>query len=1395
MLYLKNIFVKHFYILVVLFVNIQVLPQQVKLTSYPIIFVHGINAGNDTWNTTVDFLGGEAKIFDVCLNHDHDIHKSLVSSDVYPVGWRDGLINIPSPTHLYVINFNNELFPGNDHSEDILSNQAAILKQGKALQMMIQEVLRIDSTFDKVILVGHSMGGLAIREYLQRTNNNSPNSKHRWWINPDDTINGHKVARVVTIGTPHFGSNAAIDPTPLPTVDNNSLEKNISPNVVKEKLSLIPNSLSEAARDLRYSYSSFPNCPLLTPKGIYLFGGGEDCLFDGSFNENTYYNRDINCNGDESDVVVGLNSYGSQTYNHNMLLPTNIKYTWIESDANYGECATCLVAHIPNNVPGDGAVLLSNQFIPQEKFGIYSDTLLTNRQHTPLWGNPGETEDYYSIIRGMDEPDLPSLAYEIGCNKSIKGLITYQQNYWDLDIDLYKIVVPEKAYLSINITGSSSSCIKHLDLLNNNSDLLDSISISSFSTNITRNLSSGTYYIRVIGMANANSYMFPYTLITSLSKLKISNPLGGESYPVGSTVNIQWTSTNIDNVKIDYTFDGGLNPVWNPVVDSYLASAQSYLWMLPNTPSSNCKVRISDAANSKIFDISDSVFSILFDNSSTITYEGKVYHTVQIGNQVWLKENLDVGTMISGSQDATDNGIIEKYCYADSPANCITYGGLYQWDEAMRYVTNVGAQGICPTGWHIPAFSEIQILLASVNYDPKALKAIGQGNGTNTSGFSFLLAGVCTGYSRDNYFTSLHSLGEIFSSNFDFLQLSDNGSINFGRISDGTSIMPLSMSLRCLKDDNTSITLTSPIGGESWSVNSVHKIEWSFNNIANIKIEYSTNGGNNWNLITSSTPASLGFCSWSITNATTAQCKIKLSDVLDSSRYSTSGNFIINNLLQISDSRIFFTGYAANGIQTIYSINANGTDLKRLFNDEIYRYWAVVSKNGQKIAYAKRSPAGPIADYVCIANIDGSNEQILPIATAPTLDPDGIHIEGISWHPSGNKLIIAYASNRIQDGNRDGDIFEYDIQNNVLTNLTNTWDNIEFYPHYTPDGNKIVYQYMWTGWFAWYQNIYIMKADGTEKTALTSEQGFNNNQTCWAWSSNSNAQYPYVSPNGNNIIYYRECDFYDGIYKMNIDGTNNVKMDIHPGDDFTSFPIYDPKGSYIAFQRLNNIVISDSDGFVLSEIPIVGITSCFLTAWSAVSGVLPVELVNFSGKQTNGNVLLTWETKTEVQNSGFDVERKTAIDKQFVKIGFIKGSGNSNAPKQYSYSDNSSQGGKVAYRLGQINSNGLVTYSNEIEVNIIPSEYILYQNYPNPFNPSTVIKYAAPFESSVNIKFYNSLGQCVREVNEGNKQPGYYELNFNSSGLASGVYFYAIKAVSTEGKNNFSSVKKMIIMK
>ncbi|MFZ4708202.1 MAG: FISUMP domain-containing protein, partial [Bacteroidales bacterium] len=94
----------------------------------------------------------------------------------------------------------------------------------------------------------------------------------------------------------------------------------------------------------------------------------------------------------------------------------------------------------------------------------------------------------------------------------------------------------------------------------------------------------------------------------------------------------------------------------------------------------------------------------------TDSRDGKIYNTVQIGTQCWLKENLNIGAMVNSTLEQANNGVIEKYCYDNAAGNCDIYGGLYEWDEMMQYITAPGIQGICPTGWHIPTNDEWTIL-------------------------------------------------------------------------------------------------------------------------------------------------------------------------------------------------------------------------------------------------------------------------------------------------------------------------------------------------------------------------------------------------------------------------------------------------------------------------------------------------------------------------------------------------------------------------------------------------------------------------------------------------------------------------------------------------------------
>lgn len=188
----------------------------------------------------------------------------------------------------------------------------------------------------------------------------------------------------------------------------------------------------------------------------------------------------------------------------------------------------------------------------------------------------------------------------------------------------------------------------------------------------------------------------------------------------------------------------------------------------------------------------------------------------------------------------------------------------------------------------------------------------------------------------------------------------------------------------------------------------------------------------------------------------------------------------------------------------------------------------------------------------------------------------------------------------------------------------------------------------------------------------------------------------------------------------------------------------------------------------------------------------PVELASFTANTSMGKVTLNWRTATEINNRGFEIQRK-ADDNNWIVLAFKNGNGTTTNANNYSFTDNTSglNANKLSYRLRQVDFNGQSQYSPVVLIdNIIPENYNVSQNFPNPFNPSTIIKYQIPQNSFVSLKVYNSLGQEAATLVNGMVNAGSYEVQLNASDLSSGVYYYVIKA-----GENFVQTKKMILIK
>ncbi len=186
-----------------------------------------------------------------------------------------------------------------------------------------------------------------------------------------------------------------------------------------------------------------------------------------------------------------------------------------------------------------------------------------------------------------------------------------------------------------------------------------------------------------------------------------------------------------------------------------------------------------------------------------------------------------------------------------------------------------------------------------------------------------------------------------------------------------------------------------------------------------------------------------------------------------------------------------------------------------------------------------------------------------------------------------------------------------------------------------------------------------------------------------------------------------------------------------------------------------------------------------LGEWTIASATdrIPVELEYFNGFYQDGYILLRWQTVTEVNNYGFEVQRKTRNGGDWSKIGFIYGAGNSTELNSYTFADKIEAQSDYQYRLKQIDYSGSYSLSKVIDISAVrPSRFELMQNYPNPFNPSTMISYALPEKTNICLTVYNQLGQAVDVLFNGTQEEGYHSIEWNASKLSSGIYFYELKA-------------------
>ena len=193
--------------------------------------------------------------------------------------------------------------------------------------------------------------------------------------------------------------------------------------------------------------------------------------------------------------------------------------------------------------------------------------------------------------------------------------------------------------------------------------------------------------------------------------------------------------------------------------------------------------------------------------------------------------------------------------------------------------------------------------------------------------------------------------------------------------------------------------------------------------------------------------------------------------------------------------------------------------------------------------------------------------------------------------------------------------------------------------------------------------------------------------------------------------------------------------------------------------------------------------------------LLPIQLSAFSGAPSGGgSVKLSWATVSETNSFGFYVDRRNAGEPGFATLSgsFLHGHGTTTIPQTYAFLDRSVTPGSWFYRIRQVDLDGSVHFNDPVRVEVppadLPASFSLDQNYPNPFNPTTTIRYALPAGSFVALTVFNALGQQVAVLVNDTQDAGYHEVRFDGRSLASGIYFYRLRA------GDFIHTRKMLLL-
>ncbi|MFC1551920.1 SUMF1/EgtB/PvdO family nonheme iron enzyme [Candidatus Latescibacterota bacterium] len=939
------------------------------------------------------------------------------------------------------------------------------------------------------------------------------------------------------------------------------------------------------------------------------------------------------------------------------------------------------------------------------------------------------------------------------------------------------------------------------------------------------NVESSDCFVRITDTSDTNVRVMSESAfsIVEMIPIYVNSPNGRENLAVGTECEITWGYMDVENVKIEYSIDNGVN--WSTIIDSLSASAASYTWTLPDIPSSQCLVKITDISDESVYDASDNPFTIsapdisVSDQSITIgdvAVDGNKNETFTIANE----GNTDL--IITSISSDNETIAVEPQTATILPGESVEVTVKFtpettgKQSATITVISNDVDEGTL----EIPVSGNGIEITLQVTSPSSGERLIGKSL-YDITWRSSGIENITIDYSEDDgtkWNTIIYNL-DASAGSYSWTVPDVELSQCLVRITDSESVdTPLSdvsETFSIVTAAELYIVVLSPRNGERLQVGSVYDITWEYKGVSEVALEISTNGGATWQSLESNISASSGSYSWTVPDMQSTDCKIRISDVTDSNISGLSNGLFEIFLPFINIEHEPITATPENTSIVFRAAISNNTAIEevnvfydktgeRVFDEKLemaydgVKYESTLSSDHftaygieyyitacDTYGFEKRFPEegfisiqAQVSDMKSEYTVAGGSEQnAYRMISAPLILPGETIVDQLNGKLPAGKMGIDWRFFWWSPGEEKYD--EYPIIEGGFSPGIALW-------LITRDGEYNL------------KSLEGTTVSTTQPIEITLSPGWNDISNPWlfpiSWdeienptNANISSLYSYEGawsePGSINVL-----ESWKG-YSVRNNENISVKIKLNPNFASNSSKAV-AANEKIHWRIALNVSVDDAS----DDANYLGVREDAKVGWDQYDHVEPPPIgkyvsVSFSHEDwekypfaytvdfrpPDDTIIWDFDVQTNIPQETVVVQLsdiEVVPDEYHIRIYDLDiGSMLDTDHNSFSFVS----GKNTTERHFRI----VVSISDkpgDEEFTSKPRAFITARNYPNPFNPKTTIQYELAGSGNITISVFNSVGQQILSYDAGQKEPGKHEFVFDASNLTSGTYFYRIKS-------------------